>query len=58
MISFIISIVVLILGYFTYGKFVEKIFGVLCLATLLLIDKMMNKVYSIFGENAQYMNKE
>ena len=28
MISFIISIGVLILGYFTYGKFVEKIFGV------------------------------
>tara|TARA_R110002012_G_scaffold182726_2_gene349080 strand:- start:184 stop:1629 length:1446 start_codon:yes stop_codon:yes gene_type:complete len=28
MISFIISIAVLILGYFTYGKFVEKIFGV------------------------------
>ena len=28
MISFIISILVLILGYFTYGKFVEKIFGV------------------------------
>jgi len=28
MISFIISILVLILGYYTYGKFVEKIFGV------------------------------
>ena len=28
MISFIVSIAVLILGYFTYGKFVEKIFGV------------------------------
>ncbi|MBU2904000.1 carbon starvation protein A [Arenibacter algicola] len=28
MISFIISILSLILGYFTYGKFVEKIFGV------------------------------
>ena len=28
MISFIISIGVLILGYFTYGKFIEKIFGV------------------------------
>nr|WP_299067009.1 carbon starvation protein A [uncultured Allomuricauda sp.] len=28
MISFIVSIVVLIIGYFLYGKFVEKIFGV------------------------------
>jgi len=28
MISFIISILVLIIGYFTYGKLVEKIFGV------------------------------
>lgn len=28
MISFIISIAILILGYFTYGRFVEKIFGV------------------------------
>lgn len=28
MISFIISIIALILGYFTYGKFIEKIFGV------------------------------
>tara|TARA_R110000868_G_scaffold151391_1_gene375870 strand:- start:515 stop:1963 length:1449 start_codon:yes stop_codon:yes gene_type:complete len=28
MISFIISIVALIVGYFTYGKFVERIFGV------------------------------
>ncbi|MFZ5968245.1 MAG: carbon starvation protein A [Bacillota bacterium] len=28
MVSFLISIVVLILGYFTYGKFVEKVFGV------------------------------
>ena len=28
MTSFIVSIAVLILGYFTYGKFVEKIFGV------------------------------
>ena len=28
MISFLVSIAVLILGYFTYGKFVEKIFGV------------------------------
>ncbi len=28
MISFITSIVVLILGYFLYGKFVEKVFGV------------------------------
>ena len=28
MISFLISILVLIIGYFTYGKFVEKIFGV------------------------------
>ncbi|MCK0146951.1 carbon starvation protein A [Arenibacter sp. F26102] len=28
MISFLLSIVALILGYFTYGKFVERIFGV------------------------------
>ncbi|RKN83456.1 carbon starvation CstA family protein [Ulvibacterium marinum] len=28
MISFIISICVLIIGYFTYGKFIERIFGV------------------------------
>ena len=28
MITFIISIAVLILGYFFYGKFVEKIFGI------------------------------
>ena len=28
MISFLISIAVLILGYFTYGKFIEKLFGV------------------------------
>lgn len=28
MISFLISIVVLIVGYFTYGKIVEKIFGI------------------------------
>lgn len=27
MITFIASIVILILGYFIYGKFVEKIFG-------------------------------
>jgi len=27
MISFVISILVLIIGYFTYGKFIEKIFG-------------------------------
>jgi carbon starvation protein CstA len=27
MISFIISIIVLVLGYFTYGKFVERVFG-------------------------------
>ncbi len=28
MISFLLSIVVLILGYFLYGKFIEKIFGI------------------------------
>ncbi len=28
MISFLVSIAVLILGYFTYGKFIEKLFGV------------------------------
>ncbi|UFJ41166.1 carbon starvation protein A [Brevibacillus humidisoli] len=28
MITFIVSIILLILGYFTYGKFVEKVFGV------------------------------
>ena len=28
MITFIVSIVLLIVGYFTYGKFVEKVFGV------------------------------
>ena len=28
MVSFIVSIVVLVLGYFTYGKFIEKLFGV------------------------------
>ncbi|MCR8849453.1 carbon starvation protein A [Rossellomorea sp. SC111] len=28
MVTFLISIVVLIIGYFTYGKFIEKIFGV------------------------------
>ena len=28
MISFIVSILVLIISYFTYGKLVEKIFGV------------------------------
>lgn len=28
MISFIISIIILIVAYFTYGKFVEKVFGV------------------------------
>lgn len=28
MITFLLSIVILIVGYFTYGKFVEKIFGV------------------------------
>ncbi|MBB6215665.1 carbon starvation protein CstA [Anaerosolibacter carboniphilus] len=28
MISFIVAIIVLILGYFTYGKFVERVFGV------------------------------
>ena len=28
MISFVLSIVLLVLAYFTYGKFVEKIFGV------------------------------
>lgn len=28
MVSFLISILVLVLGYFTYGKFVEKVFGV------------------------------
>ncbi|WP_026690976.1 carbon starvation CstA family protein [Alteribacter aurantiacus] len=28
MITFLISIVILVIGYFTYGKFVEKIFGV------------------------------
>ena len=28
MISFLLSIVILILGYFLYGKFIEKIFGV------------------------------
>lgn len=27
MISFLVSIGVLILGYFTYGKFIEKLFG-------------------------------
>ena len=27
MFTFIVSILLLILGYFTYGKFVEKIFG-------------------------------
>ncbi|MFC7063503.1 carbon starvation protein A [Halobacillus seohaensis] len=28
MITFLIAIVILIIGYFTYGKFVEKVFGV------------------------------
>ena len=28
MITFLVSIVILIIGYFTYGKFIEKIFGV------------------------------
>jgi len=28
MISFLISIIVLIVGYFTYGKFVERVFGI------------------------------
>ena len=28
MISFLLSVVALILGYFVYGKFVEKVFGV------------------------------
>lgn len=28
MITFLVSIVVLIIGYLTYGKFIEKIFGV------------------------------
>ncbi|WP_280771148.1 carbon starvation CstA family protein [Salipaludibacillus daqingensis] len=28
MITFLISIVILVVGYFTYGKFVEKVFGV------------------------------
>ncbi|BCC28939.1 carbon starvation CstA family protein [Bacillus cereus] len=28
MITFLVSIIVLIIGYFTYGKFIEKIFGV------------------------------
>ncbi|MDR4938515.1 carbon starvation CstA family protein [Rossellomorea marisflavi] len=28
MITFIVSIIILIIGYFTYGKFIEKIFGV------------------------------
>ncbi|MGG0299980.1 carbon starvation CstA family protein [Bacillus albus] len=28
MVTFLVSIVVLIIGYFTYGKFIEKIFGV------------------------------
>ncbi|MCU5375828.1 carbon starvation protein A [Bacillus cereus] len=28
MITFLVSIVVLIIGYFTYGKFIEKMFGV------------------------------
>ena len=27
MITFLISIVVLIAGYFVYGKFIEKVFG-------------------------------
>lgn len=27
MISFLISLVLLVVGYFTYGKFVEKVFG-------------------------------
>ena len=28
MISFIISLIALVVGYFTYGKFVEKVFGI------------------------------
>lgn len=28
MITFIVSILLLILGYFTYGKYIEKLFGV------------------------------
>ncbi len=28
MITFIVSIIILVIGYFTYGKFIEKIFGV------------------------------
>ena len=28
MISFLISIIVLVVGYFTYGKFVERVFGI------------------------------
>ncbi|MEW4225044.1 carbon starvation CstA family protein [Rossellomorea marisflavi] len=28
MITFIVSIIILIIGYFTYGKFIEKLFGV------------------------------
>lgn len=28
MMSFIISLIALIVGYFTYGKFVEKVFGI------------------------------
>ncbi|WP_054636910.1 carbon starvation protein A [Thalassobacillus sp. C254] len=39
MITFLISIVILIIGYFTYGKFVEKVFGVK--------DKRMTPAYSV-----------
>ena len=28
MMSFIISLIALVVGYFTYGKFVEKVFGI------------------------------
>lgn len=28
MITFIVSIIILVIGYFTYGKLIEKIFGV------------------------------
>ncbi|MFC5711346.1 carbon starvation protein A [Thalassorhabdus alkalitolerans] len=39
MITFLLSIVILIIGYFTYGKFVEKVFGVK--------DKRMTPAYSV-----------
>ncbi len=64
MISFLISLAVLLIGYFVYGRITKKVFlpAVLdvkfwviviliyyLLATIMPIDKIIGKLYPIFG---------